>query len=263
MEYTPLKDDRQMTSSRPRLGVAQRRQMEWRELWLDQLIEAEHVARLVWTFVSSLDLREFYEPIQAVEGSAGQPSTDPKMLLTVWLYALIEGVRSAQRLARLCERDFAYLWICGGVSVNYHTLSDFHTQHVEALDRLLTQSVVVLLQGGLIDLKRVAQDGMRLRASAEQSSFRRGERWMQVARAHLADLKRESKASSIKRLRSMPAMVKHEVRIRHASCACNTTRKGLGPDLIDPRNGYADRWCASQNVMHSVPPSTTSVAPVM
>jgi len=67
----------------------------------------------------------------------------------------------------------AYRWICGGVSVNYHTLSDFRTAHTELLDELLTQSVATLMHQGLVTLNRVAQDGMRVRASAGASSFRR------------------------------------------------------------------------------------------
>jgi hypothetical protein len=40
-------------------------------------------------------------------------------------------------LARLCERDLPYLWICGEVGVNYHLLSDFRTDHGGFLDELL------------------------------------------------------------------------------------------------------------------------------
>ena len=57
--------------------------------------------------------------------------------------------------------------------MNYHMLSDFRVDHGEALDSLLTQLVSVLLKEGLVDLKGVAQDGVRVRASAGQSSFRR------------------------------------------------------------------------------------------
>jgi hypothetical protein len=67
----------------------------------------------------------------------------------------------------------AYRWICGGVKANYHTLSDFRTAHPALLDELLTQSVATLMHEGLVTLDRVAQDGMRVRASAGASSFRR------------------------------------------------------------------------------------------
>jgi hypothetical protein len=57
--------------------------------------------------------------------------------------------------------------------VNYHTLADFRVDHGEFLDGLLTGSVATLLHEGLVTLERVAQDGVRVRASAGAASFRR------------------------------------------------------------------------------------------
>jgi hypothetical protein len=76
-------------------------------------------------------------------------------------------------LARLCESHDAYRWLCGGVSVNYHGLADFRTAHPDLLDRLLTENVASLSVAGVIDLDEVAQDGVRVRASAGAGSFRR------------------------------------------------------------------------------------------
>ena len=146
-------------------------------------------------YVESLDLSELYRQIRAVEGHVGRDPIDPKILVALWLFATTDGVGSARRLNRLYTEHFAYLWLCGDVSVNYHTLSDFRVQHVEFLDRLLTQSVATLLHQGLIELNRVAQDGMRVRASAGSSSFRRRpslENCLKEAEAHLEDLKREA-----------------------------------------------------------------------
>jgi transposase len=142
-------------------------------LALDQMLPADHRARAVWQFVDSLDLTALYDQIQAVEGTAGRNPVDPRILMALWILATIEGVSSARRLDELCRRDVAYMWICGGVGVNYHLLSDFRTGHLELLDQLLTDSVATLLHQGLVTLDRVAQDGMRVRASAGSSSFRR------------------------------------------------------------------------------------------
>src|SRR2546427_713447 len=43
----------------------------------------------------------------------------------------------------------------------------------DSLDQTLTESVAALLHEGLIELERVAQDGMKVRASAGAASFRR------------------------------------------------------------------------------------------
>ena len=133
----------------------------------------DHEARIVWAYVSGLDLSELTGRIQSVEGGPGQAPADPRILMNLWLYAMLRGVGSARELNRLCQAHAAYRWICGGVSMNYHTLSDFRTQHVDLLDRLLTEGVATLMAEGLVTLDRVAQDGMKVRASAGAASFRR------------------------------------------------------------------------------------------
>jgi transposase len=169
--------------------------MEWRPMALDQLLPSDHRARVVWRCVDSLDLLPLYQSIHAVEGKAGRDAVDPKILMTLWMLATIEGVSSARQLARLCERDLAYMWICGGVGVNYHLLSDFRTAHGEFLDQLLTDTVATLMHQGLVTLDKVAQDGMRVRAHAGSSSFRREKTLLQCrqqAREQVRRLREES-----------------------------------------------------------------------
>ena len=157
----------------PRLVLPNRAQMELRSVDLESLLPADHAARAVWEFVESLDVSPLYAEVQSVEGSAGRPAIDPRIYLALWLYATIEAVGSARALERLTRQHDAYRWILGGVSVNHHSLSDFRVQHGEFLDRVLTHSVAVLMEQKLVTLKRVSQDGIRVRASAGASSFRR------------------------------------------------------------------------------------------
>jgi len=178
----------------PRVQHPVRDQVEMRFSSLDQLLPADHRARIVWDFVMMLDLSPLYSQVRAVVGRAGRTPIDPPILLALWLYATIEGVGSARAIARLVEEHDAYRWICGGVSVNHHTLSDFRVDHAEILDGLLTQSVAALLAEGLVTLRRVAQDGVRVRASAGAASFRRKEtleRCLDEAKEQVERLKKE------------------------------------------------------------------------
>jgi len=180
-------------NSKPRLMVADRSQLELRPWDLDSLIPRTHRARALWAFVERLDLSGLYDPIKARGEAAGRPATDPKILLALWLFATSQGVGSAREIERLCEEHDAYRWLRGGVPMNYHTLSDFRTRNEAALDELLTQVLAVLASEGLITLKRVAQDGMRVRASAGASSFRRRgrlEEFLEKAREQVEAVKK-------------------------------------------------------------------------
>ena len=171
----PAEGPTEALAGQPRLETANRSQIELTPTDLETLLPPGHAARLVWRFVEGLDLGAFYARIAAREGRAGRPAIDPKILLALWLYAISDGVGSAREVDRLCYAHEAYRWLRGGVSVNYHTLSDFRVQHGAALNDLLTQAIAALLHRRVITLRRVAQDGMRVRASAGASSFRRRE----------------------------------------------------------------------------------------
>jgi len=177
---------------KPRLLRANRQQVEMRLASPDDLLPADHRVRIVWAAVEQFDLSGLYGQIKAVEGEPGHPAIDPAVLVAVWLAATLDGIGSARRLDGLCGEHLAYQWLLGGVSVNYHTLSDFRVEQADELDGLLTRGVAALMDEGLVDLTRTAQDGVRVRASAGASSFRRAETLaahLQQAEQHVAALK--------------------------------------------------------------------------
>lgn len=183
------------TSAPPRFNRPERLQAEFRAESLDQRLDADHPARVIWTFVQGLDLSSLYQGIAAVEGEAGRNASDPAVLFALWLYACVDGVGSARKLAKLCQEHRAYEWLRGGVPVNYHMLSDFRVDHQELLDQLLTETVAGLLQEGLINLQSTAQDGMRVRASAGTRSFERQpslEESLQEARTHVEKVRADN-----------------------------------------------------------------------
>jgi len=181
-------------NAEPRVQRPNRTPLELRPVDLEARLPADHRARVVWEFVEGLDLGPLYHTIKASEGPAGRAPIDPALLMALWRYGTLEGVGSARALARLGEEPDAYRWICGGASVNYHPLADFRVAHPEVLDGLLTSSVAVLLAEGLVELTRVAHDGVRVRASAGGGSFRRGDRVSQclaAAEAQVAALREQ------------------------------------------------------------------------
>jgi transposase len=164
----------------PRLRVPERDQIGMQVAALDDLVSEDHPVRAVWAFVEGLDLSALHDVIKAREGQPGHPPASPELMLALWLWATIDGVGSARQLDRLCRDHLAYRWLCGGVSMNYHSLSTFRIAHMAVLERLLAQGVASMVQAGLVSLDTLAQDGLRVRASAGASSFRR--------RARLDDL---------------------------------------------------------------------------
>ena len=183
-----------------RLYEANRAQLAWGRIDLDAQLPEDHPARAICAIIERLDLAALYVPIEARDEVAGAPAIDPKILLGLWVYGTSEGEGSAREIWRLTKLHAAYRWICGGVDVGYHTLSDFRSGQAEVVDDLITQVLALLMKQDLVDLNRIAQDGTRVRASAGAGSFRR-EQTLQAlmgeARAHLEAVTRESNDPAI------------------------------------------------------------------
>src|SRR6266581_3475362 len=183
----------------PRMREPVRDQIELRAVDIESLIGDDHPVRVIWGYVEGLDLSELEDRIKARGDRPGHPATSPRLLLALWLYATSDGVGSARALERLCNSHDAYRWLCGGVSVNYHTLADFRVGCADLLDRLLTEHLAALAKAGLVDLDTLAQDGVRIRANAGAASFRREatlERHLATAQAVVEELKHEVDAHS-------------------------------------------------------------------
>lgn len=177
-----------------RLRTPERRQMELVPQCVDDFIAATHPVRTLAEVVEKLNWSVFCKGIKAREGVAGRDATDPKLLVALWLYAGIRGIGSARELARRCEESLPFRWLCGGVSVNHRLLSDFRTDHEEALDQLFTQVIAALVDKELVRVSRISQDGVRVRGSAGASSFHREERLRELlaeSEKHVQEVKRQ------------------------------------------------------------------------
>lgn len=184
----PGADLREDARNQVRIKRVQRDQRELIGRTLDELLPAMHRGRDIWEITGRLDLSELYARIESRGSNAGAFAIDPRITLSLWIYATSEGEGSSHEIARLCESSAAYRWICGGVAVRQRHLSNFRRHSGELFSKLITDVVAVLLKAGLCDLSRVAQDGTRVRASAGAASFRREQTLVELrkqAEAHL------------------------------------------------------------------------------
>jgi transposase len=199
-----------------------RDQLSWGLVDPEAWLAPNHVARLVWGFIETLDLGPLYDKVKAREGEPGRPPADPAVQLALWLLATIEGVGSARALDRLSERDLAYRWLSCGVPINYHGLADFRVAHADVLDQLLTDSLAAFIADGLVDVEEIIVDGTKVKASAGRSSFKRAGRLeaaVAAAQERVAKLKAEvdaDPAASSKRREAARERATREIEERAA-----------------------------------------------
>lgn len=161
---------------KPRLLQPDRAQPDPNPRIVDNLVPPDHIVRTIWDLTEELDLAPLYAKIKAVEGHAGRPPADPRLLTALWLYATLDRIASPRVLERQCYECDPYKWLRGGVDVNYHTLSDFRTDHKDWLEQQVVGLVATMRAEGLINMDRLGQDGLRIRASAGSGSFKKEEK---------------------------------------------------------------------------------------
>lgn len=169
----PPKAAAQAPEPRARIKPVERNQMMMRPVDVERLIEEDHPARAIWEFTGKLDLTAYEQPIEAVEGVAGRPVWDPRLLISLWIYAYSLGVGSAREISRRLQFDPAFQWLAGLEVINYHTLSDFRVAQDKPLRELFVNALGVMSAEGLVSLERVMHDGTKVRALAGADSFRR------------------------------------------------------------------------------------------
>ena len=156
-----------------KLKAINRQQTMLAVIYVEELIPADHKARAIWELTGRMDLSGFTEPLRTAQGQSGRPAWDPRLLVSLWVYAYSEGIGSAREIERVMEWEPGMQWLAGLDAVNHHTLSDFRVEHREALDELFAQLLALLETEGLVDLEQVMHDGTKIRAQAGADSFRR------------------------------------------------------------------------------------------
>src|SRR6266498_5284097 len=126
---------------------------------LEELIPDDHVARYVAAFVDELDRAAWLELGVAPDGKArGALGYHPRVLLGVWLYGFMSGVRSSRKLEAACRENVAYLWLTGWQHPDHNTLWRFYQEHRTAMRTLLKRTVRVAVATGLVYLAVQAVD---------------------------------------------------------------------------------------------------------
>ena len=166
------KSNANSSGSRIRFSTADRNQREFRDFCVDELVRENHQVRILWSYVCRLDLSELHAPYQVTEGKVGQNPVDPRILLTLWLMAALEGISSGRRLASLCQRDNIYRWICGDVDVSRDLVNEFRVSHAIALHGLMSQAIAALQHQGLIQFIRIRHGGVRVRTNSGEIALR-------------------------------------------------------------------------------------------
>lgn len=163
---------------------------------LDELVPADHPARFVGACVDALQRAAWVELGVGPDGDAqGAPAYHPRVLLSVWLYGFMTGVRSSRKLEGACRDQLPYLWLTGWQHPDHNTLWRFYQAHRAGLRKLLKRTVGTAVGVGLIELAVQAVDGTKVAGNAakERTYDAPGlQRLLERTEAAIADLEAQN-----------------------------------------------------------------------
>jgi transposase len=134
---------------------------------LDEVIGSEHPARLIGMVVDQLDRAAWATLAINPRGDPlGAPTYAPAVLLSIWLYGFVTGVRSSRKLEAACRDQLPYLWLSGWQRPDHNTLWRFYQAHRQEMRTLFKRTVRTSVRLGLIDLAVQAVDGTKMAGNA-------------------------------------------------------------------------------------------------
>ena len=132
---------------------------------LQEWLPADHEVYFVADLTEALDLTEIYG---AYQEERGYPPYHPLLMVRLWLYAYMRGIRSSRKLARATREDVGFRVLCAGNEPDFRTLADFRRRHIDAIEDLFLQVLRLCQEAGLVQLGHVAIDGTKIRANASK-----------------------------------------------------------------------------------------------
>lgn len=132
---------------------------------LAELIPAGDPVFFLREVLQRLDFEPFHRSYRA---ERGQPPYHPELMVGLYLYGAMRRTYSSRRLAELCQRDVACMYLVGRATPDYHTVGEFRQRFTAELKGLFLQVLVLCREARLVRLGHISLDGTKMRANASK-----------------------------------------------------------------------------------------------
>ena len=133
---------------------------------LDEYVAEGNPVRAIDAYVETLDLAALGFRNSEPGLTAGQPAFHPGLLVRLYLYGYLNGIRSSRKLEREAVRNVEAIWLAGNLRPGYKTIADFRKHNGKALRAANRDFILLCRHLGLLGGEEVAVDGSFFKGDA-------------------------------------------------------------------------------------------------
>jgi transposase len=140
---------------------------------VDEYIAENNEVRAIAAFLGRLD----FVKLRFVRGQAagtGRPGYDPRLLMGLFLWGHLNGIRSSRKLERESHRNLEVIWLCENLRPDFKTIADFRKDNGPGIKGVVVEFRLWCLRAGLYGKEIVAVDGSKFKAvNSKERNFTR------------------------------------------------------------------------------------------
>src|SRR2546422_745384 len=125
---------------------------------VDEYIAENNAVRAIAAFLGRLD----FVKLGFVRGRAaetGRPGYDPRLLMGLFLWGHLNGIRSSRKLEQECHRNLEVIWLGENLRPDFKTIADFRKDNGEGIKGEVVEFQMWCLRAGLYGKEIVAVGG--------------------------------------------------------------------------------------------------------
>jgi len=137
---------------------------------LREWLPENDLAWFIIDVVTQMNLEPFYAKYRT--DGWGNAAYEPKMMVSLMLYAYCQGIRSSRKIEQRCERDIAFRVITANQKPDHSTIARFRQGNEKELSALFTEILKLCAEAGLVNVGLVALDGTKVNGNASLGANR-------------------------------------------------------------------------------------------
>jgi len=130
---------------------------------LDEYLEEDNPVRAIAAFLARLDFAKLGF-VRARAAETGRPGYDPRMLMGLFMWGHLNGVRASRKLEGECRRNVEVMWLSRNLRPDFKTIADFRKDNSGGIKGVLTEFRLWCRAEGLFGSELVAVDGSKFKA---------------------------------------------------------------------------------------------------